>query len=145
MGHKGLYLDMSYFRAEEPLHLAEYRKAIPYLTVQEVQTDQKKLQSDMLLAFAKLQGFNEEKLKRLEDVLQRAKDVNDAAEEFRKLEDEVTGELPNDLPEGRAPTKGTAKNGTHIIVKGEKQLLNHLNAGWSMVKEFEDDKFLMKI
>ncbi len=148
MGHKGLYLDMSYFRAEEPLHLAEYRKAIPYLTVQEVQTDQKKLQSEMLLAFAKLQGYKDEQLKRLEEVLQRAKDVNEAAEEFRKLEgrDESIEEMKSDdSPKSGFSAKNMAKSGTHIIVKGEKNLLNHLNAGWSMVEKFEDEKFLMKL
>ena len=35
MGHKGAYLDDSYFRASEEDHLREYRKAIPYLSVYE--------------------------------------------------------------------------------------------------------------
>lgn len=39
MGHKGLYLDESYFRAEEASHLAEYRKAVPHLTIYTVPTD----------------------------------------------------------------------------------------------------------
>lgn len=33
MGHKGGYLDESYFKAEERRHLEEYRKAIPHLSV----------------------------------------------------------------------------------------------------------------
>jgi len=33
MGHKGGYLDISYFKAEEQRHLEEYRKAIPHLSV----------------------------------------------------------------------------------------------------------------
>jgi integrase len=147
MGHKGLYLDMSYFRAEELLHIAEYRKAIPFLTIQEVQTDQKKLQNQMMVAFAKMQGYSDDKIKRLEEVLQRAKDINEAADEFRKLKDE---EDPTEetnfshVPDGDSASN-SAKNGRHIIVKGEKQLLSHLNAGWRMIEKFEDDKFLMRL
>ena len=47
---------MSYFKAEEHLQLAEYRKAIPHLTVNAVPTEEKKLRSQMLLDFAK-QGY----------------------------------------------------------------------------------------
>jgi len=36
MGHKGVYLDESYFRANLQEHLREYGKAIPYLSVFEV-------------------------------------------------------------------------------------------------------------
>ena len=39
MGHKGQYLDMSYFRAEEQRHLDEYRKVVQYLTIQEPKKD----------------------------------------------------------------------------------------------------------
>ncbi len=40
MGHKGQYLDISYFSAEEQRHLDEYRKIVQYLTIQEVKTDE---------------------------------------------------------------------------------------------------------
>lgn len=33
LGHRGSYLETSYFRGEESSHIEEYRKAIPYLTV----------------------------------------------------------------------------------------------------------------
>jgi hypothetical protein len=66
MGHKGLYLDMSYFKAEEPLHLAEYRKAVSHLTIYAMLTEEKKLRSQMLMDFAKLQGYDPEKLKKFQ-------------------------------------------------------------------------------
>ena len=88
MGHKGLYLDESYFKAEEPLHLAEYRKAIPHLTVYAIPTEEKKLKAEMLLNFAKLQGYEDDQLKRLEDILARAKDMDEAISEFRRLNEE---------------------------------------------------------
>jgi integrase len=45
MGHKGGYLDESYFRAEEARHLDEYRKAIHHISVYET-TDLTKLQEE---------------------------------------------------------------------------------------------------
>ena len=65
MGHKGLYLDMSYFKAEEPLHLAEYRKTVQHLTIYSQSAEEKKLRSQMMLDFAKLQGYEPEQLKKL--------------------------------------------------------------------------------
>ncbi len=42
MGHKGLDLDMSYIKADEPKHLEEYRKAIPHLTIQATPIEEEK-------------------------------------------------------------------------------------------------------
>jgi len=38
LGHKGLYLESSYFKGEEQEHLKEYRKAIPHLSIIEAPT-----------------------------------------------------------------------------------------------------------
>jgi len=88
MEHKGLYLDESYFRAEEQRHLMEYRKAIKYLTIYPTKTEDKELRSKMLIDFAKLQEYEPDQLKKLEDVLARAKDVDEAIDEFRKFKDD---------------------------------------------------------
>ena len=125
MGHKGLYLDMSYFKAEELLHLTEYRKAIPHLTIYALPMGEKKLRSQMLIDFAKLQGYEEDKLKRLEEVLARAKDVDEAIKEFRRFKDD-------------------AKKGKFHIAKSEAELMNRLNSGWTLVQGINDDKFLLQ-
>jgi integrase len=78
MGHRGQYLDMSYFKAEETLNLAEYRKTIQYLTINALPTEEKKLRSQMLLDFAKMRGYEPDQLKKLEDVLARSKDIEEA-------------------------------------------------------------------
>jgi integrase len=130
MGHKGLYLDESYFRAEESLHLAEYRKAIPHLTVYAIPTEEKKLRSQMLVDFARLQGYSGDELKKLEDALARSKDVEEAITEFKKLKDEDS--LVN-----------TAKP-KHIIAKGEEDLLRHLDDGYKMVETLHADTFLLE-
>lgn len=130
MGHKGLYLDESYFRAEESLHLAEYRKAIPHLTVYAIPTEEKKLRSQMLVDFAKLQGYGDNEIKRLEEVLARAKDMDEAIKEFRKLKDEAKHE------ENAKPK--------HIIAKGEEDLLRHLDDGYKMLETLDAEKFLLE-
>ena len=133
MGHKGLYLDMPYFKAEEPLHLTEYRKIIPHLTIYALPTEEKKLRRQMLMDFAKLQGYEPEKLKKLEDVLARSKDIEEGISEFRKLGEQA--QLIED----------TRKQPKNIIVKGDTELLKKLEDGYSLVQYLDDDKFLMKL
>jgi len=131
MGHKGLYLDASYFKAEENLHLAEYRKAVPYLTIYAIPTEEKKLKAEMLLNFAKLQNMGEDKIRKLEEILARAKDMDEAITEFRRLKDESANSNGNG-------------NGKHIIAKGEPELLKRLGEGFSLVQSLNEDKFLLQ-
>ena len=132
MGHKGLYLDMSYFKAEESLHLAEYRKAIPNLTIYQLPTEEKKLKSEMLLNFAKLQGYSVDQLKKLEDALARAKDVDEAITEFRRLKDDAKA------------ASNENEHGKHVIAKGESELVQKLDDGWSLVQTLNEDRFLLQ-
>jgi integrase len=135
MGHRGLYLDMSYFKAEEPLHLTEYRKAIPHLTVYGKAKEEKELRTQMLLDFAKLQGYEPDKLKKLEDALARAKNVDDAISEFRRLKDETHKDRQ----------KGNLRgNGVYSVIQGEAELVQRLNNGWSLVKSLSEDKYLLE-
>lgn len=126
MGHKGLYLDASYFKAEEQDNLAEYRKAVPHLTIQAVATEEKKLKAEMLLNFAKLQNFEEEKLRKLEAILAETEDIDQAIEKFKRLQNE------------------TKENGKHAIARGEPELLKRLNEGYSLVQPLNEDKFLLQ-
>ena len=124
MGHKGGYLDESYFRAEEPRHLAEYRKAIPYLTVYRAEADESWKMA--IKAIAMMQNLPEEKLRALEEILARSKVMDEAIREFRKLQ-----EQPNNGREFR-------------VVQGEEALLKHLREGWELMKELNHDKYLLK-
>lgn len=47
----------------------------------------RRLRIQVLLDFAKAEGYDADKIKRLEDVLARGKDVDEAINEFRKLQD----------------------------------------------------------
>ena len=132
MGHKSGYLDESYFRAEEQQHLAEYRKVIVHLSIYALPKEEKKLKSELLLNFAKLQGYGDDQLKKLEDVLARAKDVDEAITEFRRLKDDA-----------KAASNGNG-HGKHIIAKGESELVQKLDDGWSLVQTLNEDRFLLQ-
>jgi len=130
MGHKGGYLDESYFRAEEERHLAEYRKAIPHLTVYATPMEEKGLRSRMLLDFAKLQGYGETELKRLGEVLARAKDVDEAIKEFRRFKEE-----PEAMYDG---------DGKYYVARGEGELMQRLGACWKLVQPLNHEKYLLQ-
>jgi len=127
MGHKGGYLDESYFRAEEQRHLAEYRKAIPYLTI--YSSGQDESWKTAIRAIARIQGhLEEEKLRRLEEILARAKNMDEAIQKFRRLQEEPD-----------PPRKNSVK-----IVKGDQALIKHIEEGWTLIKELNHDKYLLK-
>jgi len=128
MGHKGGYLDEAYFRAEEERHLAEYRKAVPYLSIYATETKEEDRRKRALLDFARFQGWSDERITKLQEILQRAK-VDEAAEEFRKLE-----EQPKPLNGGYG----------YDVVLGEAEMLKRLNEGWTLERGLNGDKYLMK-
>jgi integrase len=132
MGHKGGYLDESYFRAEEGKHLAEYRKAVPYLTVYSASTDEEQLRKKSLLDFAKLQGYPEEELKRLEEVLARSKNTDEAIREFRRFQEKEDCKTLNN------------GNGKYFVVKGEDDLIQRLDDGWKLVQPLNHEKYLLQ-
>jgi integrase len=128
MGHRGKYLDESYFRAEEQMHLAEYRKAIPYLTIYSTGIEEKQLRAKALLDFAHLQGYEDTKLKQLKDILERSKGIDDAIREFRHLKEEP---------------KTHDGVGKYQLARGEGELIHRLNDGWRLTQSLGDDKFLI--
>jgi hypothetical protein len=87
----------------------------------------------MLVDFAKLQGYSGEDIKKLQDVLARAKDVEEAVQEFRKFKDDTNKALMGDITKPK-----------HLIAKGEEELLHRLDDGYKMVNALEADKFLLE-
>ena len=129
MGHRGKYLDESYFRAEEQMHLAEYRKAIPYLTIYSTSIEEKQLRAKATLDFGRLQGYDDTKLKRLKDILERSKTIDNAINEFRHFD------------EGPMTCNGVGK---YQLARGERELIHRLNEGWKLTQSLGDDKFLIQ-
>jgi len=134
MGHKGVYLDMSYFRAEEQLHLAEYRKTIQGLSIYATAVDDKKMRSKMLVDFARLQGTPETELRKLEEVLARAKTVDEGITEFRRLQEESKAK-PRTMHNG---------NGKYQVAKSEDEMIQRLHDGWLVVQALSHDKYLLE-
>ena len=133
MGHKGGYLDESYFRAEVDKHLREYRKAIPHLTILTTPMEEKQLRVKAILDFARLQGYEEEKLRKLEEILARAKDVDEGIREFRRFQE---AENTKSLPNGGSPK--------YAVAQGEKQLLEMLSKGYMLIQPLNNDKYLLQ-
>jgi len=127
LGHKP-YLDQAYFKPQLDMLLTEYRKAIPHLTIVEQAAEYEEMRKKQLIDTARLLGFGDERIRRLEEVLARAKNVDEAIEEFKKLREE-----PGDPP----------KPNSVKIVRGEKELIKHLEQGWLLIKELNHDKYVV--
>ena len=133
MGHKG-YLDQAYFKPAVEQIVNAYRKAIPNLTIME-EVKYEQVRKRQLLDTARLLGFNEEKMKRLEEVLARAKSVDEAVTEFKKLRDPEISENNGVFING---------NGYEAKVVDENQLLAYVERGWDVVKELSDGRFILR-
>jgi len=84
----------------------------------------------MLLDFAKLQGYEEPELKRLGEVLARAKDVDEAIKEFKRFKDK-----PKTMHNG---------NGKYLVARSEKELIKRLHDGWKLVQPLNHEKYLLQ-
>ena len=140
MGHKGLYLDMSYFKAEEQLHLNEYRKAIPHLTIYATSTDEKNLRKKMLIDFARMQGTPEDELKKLDEILARSKDLDEGIKEFRRFKEEEEEEQPR-----KKIKTAYDGNGKYLVAHDEDEMIQKLHEGYSLVQSLNNDKYLLQI
>lgn len=83
---------------------------------------------------AKLLGYGNDKLRHFEEILERAKTVDDALIKFKKLKEE-----PNNSNQNNSHRNNSVK-----IIQGENNLLKHLENGWTLLKELNHDKYLFK-
>jgi integrase len=142
MGHKAGYLDDSYFRAEEPLHLAEYRKAIPHLTIYSTPMEQKQLAAQIMKATAASLGtVTDEQLKRIDEIFARAKTIDEAVDEFRKFKTEEAQE--EEKPE-RKPKTMHDGNGKYYVAHTEDELIQRLHDGYKLIQSLGPEKFLLE-
>ena len=143
MGHKAGYLDDSYFRAEEPLHLAEYRRAIPHLTIYSTPIEQKQLAAQIMKATAaSLGAVSDEQLKRIDDIFARAKTIDEAVDEFRKFKTEET--IEEKKPEKKPKTMHDG-NGKYYVAHNEDELIQRLHDGYKLIQSLGPEKFLLEI
>jgi len=80
---------------------------------------------------AKLLGFPEERIRKIEEVLARHKRVDEALKEFKRFQEET---------ESKTMTNG---NGAYDIAKGETELIKRLHNGWKLVQPLNGEKYLL--
>jgi site-specific recombinase XerD len=96
-----------------------------------------------ILDTARLLGFADDKIKRIEEALARYEKVDEALDEIRKLQSNAYKPANEKIGQTNAHE---AKNPGNVakVVQGEQGLVNSLNQGWELVKELSNDKFLLK-
>jgi integrase len=100
-----------------------YNRSLRYLvggTMSEEETRKKQMMDT-----ARILGFDEDKLSALKEILQRSRNLDEAVIQFRKLEEQPSSEA-------------------YDIVSGEAEMLRRLEKGWTLERELNGDKFLMK-
>jgi integrase len=100
------------------------------------------LRKRQILDTARLLGYSEDKIKRIEDVLARYERPDEALEEIRKLNLDPNGR--DRKSDGADPANGHGQRKSYKIIKGERDLVDSLNSGWNLVKELPEDKFILK-
>ena len=90
----------------------------------------------MLIDFARMQGTPEDELKKLDEILARAKDVDEGIKEFRRLQEEERSEKPKRAHDG---------NGKYLVAHNEDEMLQKLHEGFRLVQGLNHDKYLMEV
>lgn len=148
MGHRGGYLDESYFRADEGKHLEEYRKVIGNLSImnssrnlsrEEVRAEViaaliGKIDDAELAPIAQKLGITQDQIRAMLKRIRR-EGVAQEDEALLELERKLRGEaLRNDENCNQYESK--------LIT--EEELPDHINVGWILVKELSSRKILVK-
>ena len=94
-------------------------------TVRQVSEEERR--KKQMMDTAKMLGFGEEKLAKLTEILGRTRTVDEAVEEFQKLKEQPK-----------------PSNGSYDVVEGEVEMLERLEEGWTLERELNGDKFLVK-
>lgn len=97
-----------------------------------------------VLDTAKILGFPEERIKRIEEALAKYERVDEALEEIKKLS--LGSYKKNDKGNSEADCNGEGNCGKHEIriVRDEQRLIEFLGEGWDLVKELSNDRFVLK-
>lgn len=131
MGHTGeMSARYSSNKAVLPEDLIEnmreaYKRSLKYLVGGTMSEED--VRKKQMMDTARLLGFEEKKLQLLTEVLARSKTVDEAVEEFRNLQEQPT-----------------SSNGSYDVVEGEAVLLKRLAEGWTLERELNGSKFLLK-
>ena len=113
---------------------AAYERARRYLLGDSL--SEESLRKKHLFDTAKMLGFENEKLAKLQELLARSKTVDEVVEEFRKLRTEVSRERSSEYQLSRLEEKHN--NIGYDVVQGEDTLVRMLKQGWELEKELKE-------
>jgi hypothetical protein len=91
-----------------------------------------------IIDMAKVFGYSEDRIKKIEETLARHRTVDDAMPEIRRLKED------SDEGEGERTTISHNGNGKYFVVRGEDELVNRLNDGWKLVQPLNEEKYLLQ-
>jgi len=94
-----------------------------------------------ILDTAKILGYSDDRIKRIEEALAKYERVDEALEHIKKLNTDSYKE--QDIDEKHQRTIPGHKRQIRII-QGSQSLIRFMNDGWDIVKELSEDKFLMQ-
>lgn len=81
---------------------------------------------------ARLDGWSEDKIRKLEELLQSTETFEDGIFEFHKLEEEIK------LEEKRS------ENWDYEMVNEETEIINYIKDGWEIIKELNDGRCILR-
>jgi hypothetical protein len=95
-----------------------------------------------IIDIAKVFGFSEEKIKKMEDVLAKHRSVDESIQELSRLKED-TYSKDKEGDEGTAAANHD-KAQKYLIVKGDNDMVRRLNDGWKLVQPLNDSKYLFR-
>lgn len=149
LGHKLSGSRDPYSQPSDEDMLEAYKGAYGHLRAYSLPMDENKQRLLNLLDKARydaaIGNMNDVKFRKIEELLARAKNPDEAIEEIRKLRDDESPTEFHRLGEQAQPIQQQNKPSKHVIVKGDQELVRKLDSGYSLVETIGDDKFLMKL
>ncbi len=141
MGHILPGVQDTYYDKTKSYYLrGKYRQVI-FFPERGFSEEQRKRQ---ILDTVKLLGYSDDKIKRVEEVLAKYKNIDDGLDEIKKLS------LYSNKEQKPAENKTGTTNKYNLIsrevkiIKGETKLLHSLNHNWNLIKELSDQRFVVQ-
>ncbi|MFB0543728.1 MAG: hypothetical protein ACETVR_02995 [Candidatus Bathyarchaeia archaeon] len=130
------------------MHLTEYRKAIPYLTIAKVEVDKREIIIETILTVGATLGLSDKRLDRVRGALEQEENLTTRSgyRILQEIEREHTiSSEPMHVPkvEGRRK-EDIQEPGEEYKGVNEEQLMNHLSHGWIFVTRLDSGKYLVK-
>ncbi len=96
-----------------------------------------------IVDFARLQGASDEEIRRMQEVLARAKDVDEAVEEIRRLREDEAPEEER-IRRFKDPEMQTNGDGFRAKIIDEEELISYVEQGWEPLKELSEGRYLIR-